>query len=214
MIKSQVLHSQAKLVYSNWMVPSLIRNRFLSHQADLAGLAATHANSFMGLWLPPLHSYQRGQLYMQESQMLKTLAQQRLNLDHSLCIMRTSRPDSRDGRPRDIAARVMMSNNLHAEEQAPPAWKASEIVKSNRIAESDMIKTSEMVLLDGTSEDSLPLAVSGLDGSHRGSLLKGAKRYEQLGVETCGKILDAALDGLQPTEETPAALIIDTNAST
>ena len=206
--------SQAKFVFANWMVPSLIRNRFLSHQAELAGLAALHANSFMGVWLPPVHSYQRGQLYMQEAQVAKTLAQQRLNLDHSIVIMRSCRPDQRDGRPRDIAAKVLMSNNLPSSEDAPPAWKASEIVKTSRIAESEMIKTSDMVLLDGTSEDSLPSAISGLDSSHRGNLLKGAKRYEQLGVETCGKILDAALDGLQPTEDTPAVVVIDTNAGT
>ena len=145
--------------------------------------------------------------------MMKSLAQQRLNLDQSIVIMRSSRPDSRDGRPRDIAARVLMSTGLSKDDFVPPAWKASEMVKSNRIAESEMIKTSDMVLLDGMSEDSLPCASTGLD-SHRGNILKGAKRYEQLGVEACGKILDAALDGLQPSEETPAALVIDTNATT
>ena len=145
--------------------------------------------------------------------MMKDLAQQGLNLDNPFVLMRSAKTDGRDGRPRDIAGRILISNNLR-ESTFPTSWRSSEVLRTNRIAESEMIKTSEMVVLDASTPESLPSMVVGLDKSNRGGLMSGAKRYEPWGVDACKKVLDSALDGIQPCEETPAILVIDCNATT
>jgi hypothetical protein len=72
---------KAVLGFMNWMVPSTIRVNFQAAQANLVGLAATEANNFVGFMLMPTWVCNRGQLWMSETAVLKSLASQNLNLD-------------------------------------------------------------------------------------------------------------------------------------
>ena len=74
------------------------------------------------------------------------------------------------------------------------------------------METSEMVVMDSVDPDALP-ATSSTAVDHRGGLqVRGAKRYEQLGVAACSRILDATIDGLQHAgEEAGAVLVTDLN---
>ena len=59
----------------------------------------------------------------------------------------------------------------------------------------------------GHDDGALPSATLGRETSHRApTSLSGSKRWEQLGCDACGKILDATLNGLV---EAKAVLVID-----
>ena len=68
------------------------------------------------------------------------------------------------------------------------------------------------VSIEDLDPDLLPASTTGLDfHSHRHNPIHGARRHEQLGVDSCQKLLDATLDGLNDSTTASAILVIDAN---
>ena len=165
--------------------------------------------------MPPTHTHQKGQLYLQEMNCCTSLSNQNISLDSTFVILRGAKTDARDGRPRDLTGRILVSASFIGDEIVPGIWKNSAIVKGGRVAESEMLKTADMVGMDSVDPETLP-ATSSTAVDHRGGLqVRGARRYEQLGVDACHRILDATIDGLQQSgEQVGAVLVVDANPTT
>ncbi len=74
------------------------------------------------------------------------------------------------------------------------------------------MKTADMILVEDVGPDALPAVCSGLEqNSHRNASMWGGRRWEALGVDACGKMLDATVGGLTDIASVSAAVVMDLN---
>ena len=200
---------QAILGYLNWVAPCLVKTNVQAVHASLMGLVASDSPNSLSMALMPAFCYQRGQLWLSENMALKALANQNLNVDKIWMLPFKERLDSRDGRPATLVGRFLIG--LGARE-SDSHWQHCSILDKRRTEEATQLPSSCMVILEDYDDVALPSVCSGMDHNHPNAL-RGPKRYEQIGVDGCLKMLDATLDGLSKAPAVNGFLLVEANVT-
>ena len=124
-------------------------------------------------------------------------------------MLQKEKADARDSRPLNLWGRILISNQLKSMKECH--WRGCFLVRYQKTAECEQIKTADMALLEEVEVDALPGSASGTDASGRrsSSEVTGGRRHEQLGFDVSAKILDATLDGLTDHPDTTGILVLD-----
>ena len=200
------------LGYLNWLAPCLVKSNVQVMQAALIGTLASSPGA-MGLVLMPIFTYTRGQLWLSENVVLKALCGQNLNLDVQFMLPFKERLDTRDGRPATLTGRLLSglgSKDLWVDSH----WQHCSLLDKRGTEEATQLHTSNMVALEEYDSDALPSSCNGSDNNHNAGSIRGPKRYEQIGVDACLKLLDSTMDGLTKAPTVGGLLIIEANLTT
>jgi hypothetical protein len=150
---------------------------------------------------------------MAEQACSKMLANQRLAFDRSFTVLLKERQDVRDSRPLNLVGKFLTpsTSDSTASELCKKPW----LVRKARAEEGEQLKGSDTLVLDDISEDTLPGATTGTDNSAHPNEVgsRGAKRWEQLGVDPCSKVLDAVLDNFEKIPSAGALLLFDAHVA-
>ena len=190
---------KARLAFLNWTAPCGIPAKLKEAQSNLLGTLSAESHHFLGLFLSPAFTHYKGQLWMAEQACYKSLAGQQLSFDKSFLVLLRDRQDARDSRPLNLVGRIVVPAVV--DERLESCWKSCALLRTMRTEESDQVKPCDMVVIEDLDVDTLPANCSGTDlSNHRSnSAPRGAKKWEQLGVDTCTKILDSTIDGAAQT---------------
>ena len=147
-------------------------------------------------------TYKRGNLWMIESQVLKSLSDEGLNVDGKFGIQFSNRVDSRDGRPMCYQGRFAYSGSITKE--CDNAWKGSRLYNERLTDPAKQLQTRDMRIIEDMSPFALP---SSYDDSSSNQV-QGAARMEQIGDEAADKILSNLMECVEFPGRT-AVLILD-----
>lgn len=102
------------IAWLNWVAPSTVPAPVQSAQATIMGNVLHVSDKAIGLYLAPLHTYKRGNLWMLEHACLKALAHRALNLDKAFGLVFESKVDQREARPLLYPGRFLMAEHIKA----------------------------------------------------------------------------------------------------
>lgn len=170
----------------NWVAPASLKNEDFELQANLAATIIQNNPANIVAMLNPQFTYRRGQLWMTEEMVMKTLGCRPIHLDKKFALTFSSKVDTRDTRPLLYDGRLLTAPGVTDNDHF---FKASPLFMGS-VQPAKMLKSSQMVTVEDCSGTALP-GTTDVDGC-----LQGAAKFQQVGCDAWVKILDAALENI------------------
>ena len=176
----------------NWTAPCTISAAHQQSAIRTVGFCGHESSCLLGALVLPTFGHKELLLWQEEQLVLKNCATQSLFVDRKFCIFYKERPDDREQRPTVLDGRFPLPNHL-SDKQYP--WRGGQLWKYGRTEPVEMPATRDLVILEEVGDNPLP---SDLTGSmkHSHNDVQGGKKYEQLGVDACTRVLASLVDGL------------------
>lgn len=164
-------------------------------------------------------------MHMLEHVMIKGLAHHGVDVDLQATLLFKSRADTRDERPLVYPLRIIrpcgavIDQDVSDEEKdgqaqrpikrikknmAGKCWQGCQLITMGRTAEAEQVPGMKLKMVEDLTESALPTL-----NDDRYSTVRGSKRYEQLGVDACTKILESLLEADKPPADVQAFILLD-----
>ena len=174
----------------NWIAPCTLKSEDIELQANMAAaiLANNHRN--MIAMLNPQFTYRKGQLWVAEELVMKTMSSRAVNMDKTFAVSFEKRVDTRDARPLFYDGRLLTAAGVKEGEHF---FKDVPIMQGV-VQAAKMLKSSQMLTVEDCSDIALP-GTTDVDGT-----IQGAAKFQQLGTDAWCNIMDACTDGMNFTD--------------
>ena len=190
----------------NWTAPCTIKSTNQELQKTLVGYLGTRQR-FLGVMWSPTFNHSPCTLWMDQQRLEKDLAQANLNLDRKcMALYDCEGLDYRDRRPRFLEGRMLIP--IAAVNKS--VWQSTPFYRDAYITGCKWVHTKDLVVIEDCDfdDDMLPGSYTA-PSSHASQIdLRGAQKYEQIGVDVCTKLLTVTLSAL-PVDLECSCILID-----
>ena len=168
----------------NWSAPSLMSKHVQTAQLQLINAILAENPANLGLALFPVHAYKGGKLYEQVYALSKACATTgNMNVDREFNLVLSGRTDERDARPMMYPGRVFTLEGR----AVANCWKKTPLILDGRTESTEMLRPSEMDVVDYLDDNALPRHCSDV-------FPKEAKKFAQIGQNGWHAILSALFE--------------------
>ena len=176
------------MVWWQMAAPCLVATEHMDKQTALLTWAISDNMQSIGLVQTPVFTYQKGQLHVEESKMIKLLTKGNHNIDHSYSLLFKDKHDSRDHRPLVYPGRMVFASPVG--DPRKTLFGTSSLMDQRRTEAVPQLASKDMREKEDLHPASLPPSTDSRD-SH----IKGATKHAQMGVPANEAVLHGVFTG-------------------
>lgn len=190
----------------NWSAPATQSDKAQEAQGTVFAQLVGQSPENIGLLLCPVFHYKRNQIFFLEHCMVKGLASRGVEVDCQASLIYKDKTDLRDGRPLVYPLRVVRpltaclvedeGDQVKVDKKSGPGsfWFTAPLLRNRRTQEAEQVPAKKLRLVEDLSENALPASMQ-VDAG-----MRGAKKFEQIGVSAALKRLEGLLDAEVPCD--------------
>ena len=185
----------------NFSAPSLVPSAAQSSIIQAMNFILAESPHAIGVVLMPTHAWKKGQVWMVDQAITKTLVHQGgCHVDKEFTVVFNDRSDVRDDRPLTYPGRIVWSNSMTGPSDI---WKKSSLMNDGLVGPVKQFKRVDMEMIQELDPLSLPKDIN---------MPQGANKYAQVGPDAWAAILKALTDGV-PLSSRHSLICVDLTAN-
>ena len=194
------------LCFLNWSAPVSIASSLQEAQANVANWIVADNEKSAVLALMPVFAYKKNQVYISEKACIEALRKGNISVDMHWYLNFKDQVDTRDQRPMTYPGRLLLPGQV---DPTKSAWKATPLFRMKRTDEVAQLPAQNMRFIEDMDPKALPPT-----GDDAAVLVQGARKYEQLGSDAWGAIMQSMLTGVDLPSAASGVLLVDLRVKT